>query len=73
MTKINDGMDGELYRKIIMGELMDTLTWYGLEKGDVIFQQDNHPKHTARKTKELIDGIGLTILDYLPNRLISIP
>ena len=41
MVKIDNGMDGNLYRQIIEGDLMDTLAFYGLEKDEIIFQHDN--------------------------------
>ena len=36
-------------------ELLNTLEYYGLNPPDIIFQQDNNPKHTCRKVKEWLE------------------
>jgi len=64
MCRINDGLDAELYQSILKGELLDTLNWYGLEKGSIIFQHDNDPKHTARSTKDLLRELDLNVLQW---------
>ena len=64
LAKIDDGMDADLYMKILNGELMDTLSWYGFEKGAVVFQHDNDPKHTVEKAKKWLSRSGLTILEW---------
>ena len=47
-TKIDGRMDNDLYLQI----LKDELEFYGLNPSDIIFQQDNDPKHTCKKVKE---------------------
>jgi transposase len=64
LTKIDGGLDAELYCRILEGELQDTIEWYGMERDKVVFQHDNDPKHTARRTKEWIERNKLRVLDW---------
>ena len=45
-------MDSDLYLQILKDELLNSLEHYGLNPLDIIFQQDNDPKHTSKKVKE---------------------
>ena len=54
-TKIDGRMDGDLYLQILKDELQETMQYYGLNPPDIIFQQDNDPKHTCRKVKEWLE------------------
>ena len=49
MTKIDWRMEGQLYVDVLGDELGGTIEQCGLEKGDVIFQQDYDPKHKCQK------------------------
>jgi Transposase/DDE superfamily endonuclease len=50
--KIDGRMDGDLYVRILEDELQKSLEYYGKNPDDIIFQQDNDPKHTCKKAKE---------------------
>ena len=45
MCKIDNTMDQHLYKAILEYELAKTIEWYDLNASEIIFQQDNDPKH----------------------------
>ena len=44
-------MDADLYVQILKDELQASLEYYNKSPGDIIFQQDNDPKHIAKRHK----------------------
>lgn len=63
-TKINGKMDGELYAQILGNEFLQTLEYYGYNKEDIIFQQDNDSKHTSRVAKAWFSDNDITIMKW---------
>jgi hypothetical protein len=57
-------MDSDLYIQILQEELMDTISYYNFDIDEIIFQQDNDPKHTSRRTKEALTELQLNVLDW---------
>jgi len=52
LCRIDGSMDAQMYLNILNDELMQTLGWYGLEKENIVFQQDNASCHTASIVKK---------------------
>ena len=66
LCRINGNMDGELYRSILGGELIQTLEWYGLQRDGIVFQHDNDPKHTAIATKKWLGDNQFQVMIWPP-------
>ena len=63
-TRIEARMDADLYISIMEDELQKTLEYWGQTTDDVIFQQDNDPKHTSKKAKKWFEDNDITVLKW---------
>jgi len=60
--KIDGRMDGDLYVKILEEDVQASLAYYGKSAEDVIFQQDNDPKHMCKKAKAWFQDNDFNVL-----------
>jgi hypothetical protein len=62
--RINNGLDAQLYTRILDEDFLGSLAYYGLEVGKIIFQQDNDSKHTSRVAQKWFENHGVEVLDW---------
>lgn len=64
MVYVEGKMDAEQYCSILDDGLLGTLEKFELETEDIIFQQDNDPKHTSKLAKKWFQDNEINLLSW---------
>lgn len=64
MVYVEGKMDAEQYCSILDDGLLGSLEKFNLETDNIIFQQDNDPKHTSRIATKWFEDNGITLMSW---------
>ncbi len=64
MCRIDGGMDAQLYTEILDSYVKQSAEYYELNPDQMIFQQDNDPKHTSRLARQWFQDHHVERLDW---------
>jgi len=64
LAEVEGRMDADQYVAILEEHMLSSLEESGIPEEEVIFQQDNDPKHTSKKAKKWMKDNNITLLDW---------
>ena len=64
LAEIEGRMDADQYVSILEDHMLSSLEESGISEEEVIFQQDNDPKHTSKKAQKWMEDHNITLLDW---------
>lgn len=64
LFRINDKLNGILYRQILSEDLLQTIEYYGWDISNIVFQQDNDKKHTSAVVQRWLRENNVPVLDW---------
>jgi transposase len=62
--QIEGNMDAETYTGILKDYMLSSLEYYEKDSGDIVFQQDNDPKHTSKLAKKWFVDNGIEVMEW---------
>jgi transposase len=67
LAEVEGRMNADQYVEILENHLLPSMEESGIPLEDLIFQQDNDPKHTSRTANKWMEDHEITVLDWPPN------